>query len=292
MGQRLVERNVRVAVLHVLADHGEIDLCGRVGLGLDHGLPSRQVGGLGLGFEAQFLHHDLIEPLLVQQHGDFIDIPGIDGRDDRALLDVGEQGDLAPVLSGQRVMRTAKQDIRLDADAAQLLHRVLRRFGLDLAAATHHGHQRQVHEDGLTATEFDTDLTDRLEERQRLNVTDGAADLHHAHIRVPGAAHDARLDLIGDVRDHLHRGAEVIAATLLGNHALIDAPSREVAVTPSDRAHEALVVAEVEIRFRAIVGDEHFTMLERTHGARIHVDVRVELDHGDLQATCLEDRGQ
>src|SRR2546430_5636373 len=36
--------------------------------------------------------------------------------------------------------------------------------------------------------------------------------------------HDAlpiSLDLIGDVRDHLHRGAEVVAATLLGDDALV-----------------------------------------------------------------------
>ena len=31
-------------------------------------------------------------------------------------------------------------------------------------------------------------------------------------------AADARLDLVGDVRDHLHRGAEELAAPLLANH--------------------------------------------------------------------------
>ena len=55
------------------------------------------------------------------------------------------------------------------------------------------------------------------------------------------------------------------------------------------RAHEALVVAEVEVGFGAVVGDEHLAVLERAHGARIHVDVRIELDHGDLEPAGFED---
>jgi hypothetical protein len=54
-------------------------------------------------------------------------------------------------------------------------------------------------------------------------------------------------------------------------------------------AHEALVVAEVEVGLGAVVGDEHLAVLERAHGARIDVDVRIELDHGDLEAAGLED---
>ena len=48
---------------------------------------------------------------------------------------VGEQRDLAPLLLGQRMLAAAQQHVRLDADAAQLLHGVLRRLGLDLAGA-------------------------------------------------------------------------------------------------------------------------------------------------------------
>ena len=45
---------------------------------------------------------------------------------------------------------------------------------------------------------------------------------------------------------------------------------------------EALVVAEVEIGLRAIVGDENFAVLERAHGARIDVQIRIELLQRDL----------
>src|SRR2546430_7068055 len=107
--------------------------------------------------------------------------------------------------------------------------------------------------------------------------------------------HDAlpiSLDLIGDVRDHLHRGAEVVAATLLGDDALVDAPGGEIAVAAGRGAHETLVVPEVEIGLGAVLGNEHLAVLERAHGARVDVDVRIELDHPDLESPRLEDRAE
>src|SRR5260370_41024864 len=103
------------------------------------------------------------------------------------------------------MLAAAQQHVRLDADAAQLLHRVLRRLGLDLARAPHYRHQRQEHERAIVAAELDTQLADGLEERPRLAVTYGAADLDHAAIRAVAAQLDTALDLVGDVRVDLHR---------------------------------------------------------------------------------------
>ena len=211
-------------------------------------------------------------------------------REHRALLDVREQRDLAPLLGRQRVLAAAQQQVGLDADRAQFLDRVLRRLGLDLARGRDVRDQRQVHVQHVVAPEFDAELADRLEERQRLDVADRAADLDHADVGVAGAHADRVLDLVGDVRDDLHRRAEVVAAAFLGDHVLVDAAGREVAAAARGRAHEALVVAEVEVRLGAVVGDEHLAVLERAHRARIDVDVRVELDHRDLEAAGLEDR--
>jgi hypothetical protein len=145
-----------------------------------------------------------------------------------------------------------------------------------------------VQEHAIVAAELDAQLADGLEEGQRLDVTHRAADLHHADVGIAGAELDGALDLVGDVRDHLHGGAEIIAATLLGDHAFVDAAGREIAVPARGGAHEALVVAEVEVALGAVIGDEHLAVLERTHGARIHVDVRVELDHRDLETAAFE----
>src|SRR5205823_4094310 len=90
----------------------------------------------------------------------------------------------------------------------------------------------------------------------------------------------------------IYRGAEVVAATLLGDDALVDAPGGEIAVAAGRGAHETLVVPEVEIALGAVLGNEHLAVLERAHGARVDVDVRIELDHRDLESPGLEDRAE
>ena len=57
---------------------------------------------------------------------------------------------------------------------------------------------------------------------------------------------------------------------------------------------EALVVAEVEIGFRAVFGDKHFAVLKRAHRAGIDVQVRIALLKGDFETATFEettDRG-
>ena len=99
----------------------------------------------------------------------------------------------------------------------------------------------------VVAADVLPELTDRLEERQALDVADRAADLDQRDVDVAGAAADRILDLVGDVRNHLHRAAEVVAAALLLNHALVDLAGRPVRVAAGGRVGEALVVAEIQV---------------------------------------------
>ena len=95
---------------------------------------------------------------------------------------------------------------------------------------------------------------------------------------------DAPLDLVGDVRDHLHGLAEVVAAALGGEHRGVDRAGGGVRVAGEVLVDEPLVVPEVEVGLAAVVGDEHLAVLERVHRAGVDVDVRVELLHRDPQA--------
>ena len=189
VGQRLVQRDVAVLHLHVLADHGDVDLAVGVRLGGHDLLPLGEIGRRHI--EAQLVDDDFVEALLVQQHRDLVDVVGVDAGDDRALFDVGEQRDLAALFVGQRVLAAAQQHVGLDTDAAQFLHRMLRGLGLDLARAADDGHQRQVQEHAVVAAELDAELADGFEERQRLDVADRAADFHHADVGIAGAELDA-----------------------------------------------------------------------------------------------------
>jgi len=77
--------------------------------------------------------------------------------------------------------------------------------------------------DGVVARQIVLDLADRLEERQTLDIADGAADLAQHKVELIIAVEDEFLDGVGDMRDHLDRGAQIIAAPLLGQNVLIDA---------------------------------------------------------------------
>jgi hypothetical protein len=45
---------------------------------------------------------------------------------------------------------------------------------------------------------------------------------------------------------------------------------------------ETFVMADVEVGFGAVLGDEHLAVLERVHGAGVDVQVRVQLLHRHL----------
>ena len=82
--------------------------------------------------------------------------------------------------------------------------------------------------DRVMARQIVAQLADRLEERQALDVADGAADLAQHEIEAVIAVADEILDGVGDVRDDLDGGAEIIAAPLLGQDVLIDAAGGDV----------------------------------------------------------------
>ena len=126
-------------------------------------------------------------------------------------------------------------------------------------------------------------LAHRFEEGQRLDVTHGAANFDDGHVHCVGRAHasatpDEILNLVGHVRNHLHRFAEVIATAFFFEHALVDLAGGEVIGLAHARLDEALVVAQVQISLGAIVGDEDLAVLKRRHRAGIDVEVGIELD--------------
>ena len=142
--------------------------------------------------------------------------------------------------------------------------------------------------DGVFARQVVLDLADRLEERQALDIADGAADLaQHEIIRVI-AVEDEILDRIGDVRNHLDGGAEIVAAPLLGEDVLIDAAGGDVVGLGGGTAGEALVVTEIEIGLGAVIGHEHFAVLIRRHRSGIEIEIGVEFAQPNLVATRLQ----
>ena len=168
----------------------------------------------------------------------------------------------------EEAVGAAEQDVGLNSDAEQLLHRMLRGLGLQLAGGGDVRHQRDVDEQRVLAAQFLAHLADGFDERQRLDVAHRAADLDDGQVHILRDLLHRALDFVGDVRNDLHGLAEIVAAALFGDDGFVDAAGGPVIVAAQLGVGEALVVAEVEVGFGAIVGDEDFAVLERRHGAR------------------------
>ncbi len=125
--------------------------------------------------------------------------------------------------------------------------------------------------------EFQAHLANGFEERQRLNIAHCAADFHDHHIHAIRNFLDGGFDFVGNVRNHLHGFAEVIATAFLGKDGFVDAAGGPVVGARKVGVRKALVVAEVEVRLGAVFGDKHLAVLKGTHGARVHVQVGIAL---------------
>ena len=184
MLERLGDRQVRVGQLDVLAD--ETDLEGRLGCldPLDQCAPAVEVGGSVRVAESELAHDQPSQPRFLEEQRDLVDRLGGLGRDDGVGGDVGEEGDLLADLVTDRSIGAEDDDIGLDADAAQLLDRVLGGLRLELARGGQLGQERHVDIQHVGAADVLAHLADRLEERQALDVADGPADLDDDDIRV------------------------------------------------------------------------------------------------------------
>ena len=222
-----------------------------------------------------------------QRH--FVDGSHVFGGDDGFVLDVAEQRDLRLEFVREITVGAAEQNVRLNSDAQQFLDRVLGGLGLQLSGGGDVGHQRDVDEERVVAAQFLAHLADGFDKGQRLDVANGAADLDDRQVDILRDLLHRALDLVGDVRNHLHRLAEIVAATLLGDDGFVDAPGRPVIVAAELGVGEALVVSQVEVGFGAIVGDEDLAVLERRHGAGIDVEIRIELLQSHLEAAAFHE---
>ena len=212
-------------------------------------------------------------------------------------LHVGEQRNFFALFLGNETVSTAKQRIGLDTDLAQFLDGVLSGLGFEFAGGGNPGQIGQVHKSRLMRAELETELTRSFKERQRFDVTHRATDFNDGHIDGigrPFACTSANefLNFSCDVGDDLNRLAQIVTAPLFLEHTFVNLTGGEVVAFAHARFDETLVVPQIKVGFGTVVGDEHFAVLKRRHGAWVDVEIRVKLDEGDLEAARLEQRSK
>jgi len=94
------------------------------------------------------------------------------------------------------------------------------------------------------------------------------------------------------VRHHLNGRPEIVSATLLGQNVLVNASGGDVVRPGGGATGEALVVAEVEVGLRAVVGHEHLAMLVWRHRSGIKIEIGIELAQTYLVAARLQQRAE
>src|SRR5271169_6092417 len=147
-----------------------------------------------------------------------------------------------------------------------------------------------MHEEDALASKLVAELADRLEEGEALDVADRAADLAENEILIVEISLDELLDRVGDVGNDLYRRPEIFAAPFAADHRRVDPSGGDRIAAPCSDADIALVMAKIEIRLGAVVGDVDLAVLVGAHRAGIDIQIRVELAQPDPKSARLQQR--
>ncbi|GBD36450.1 hypothetical protein HRbin36_01575 [bacterium HR36] len=167
-----------------------------------------------------------------QTDGHFINAVGlVEFLNDRARFDIAKEGDFLLVFLGQSAFAAADQDIGLDTNFPQARHALLCWLGLEFPGSFEVRHQRQVDEETILFADLESKLPNGFEKRQAFDVAHRAANFGNHHIHL-GPAHGANrcLDFVRNVRDDLHRLAEIFPPAFFLDHRQVNPTGREVAI--------------------------------------------------------------
>ena len=132
-----------------------------------------------------------VAALAMEREGELVDHGDVGRCDDGCDGQIAEVRNLLFDREWNRLFGAADEDLRLNAEAEELLHGVLCRLGLELARCCDPRHERDVHADRVLRAEFVTELTHGFEEGKRLDVADRSTDLNDRDICARGHIDDA-----------------------------------------------------------------------------------------------------
>mmetsp|Transcript_33713 Transcript_33713/g.100481 ORF Transcript_33713/g.100481 Transcript_33713/m.100481 type:complete len:350 (-) Transcript_33713:100-1149(-) len=200
---------------------------------------------------------------------------------------------------------------------------MLRGLGLLFRGGAQYGDETDVHEAHVFVSDVFLKLTERFDEGHRFDVAQRAAQFDYAHFggkvvlplllstaaaaggagsaaRLPREGGDPRdgsprhpqhpfLYRVRHVRDDLHRLPQIFADPFPLDDLPVDLSRAQIGFPRQAHPQEALVVPQIQIGLAPVVQHEYLPVLERTHGPRVDVQVRVDLEGRDSQSHGAEE---
>ena len=90
------------------------------------------------------------------------------------------------------------------------------------------------------------------------------------------------------MRDYLDGFSQIVTATFLVDHALVNTAGCDIVGLCSLNAQETFVVSQVKIGFMAVYGHIAFSVLVRIQSSGVNVDVRIKFLDCYAVASCLQ----
>ena len=80
----------------------------------------------------------------------------------------------------------------------------------------------------------------------------------------------------------LNSAAQILTTALAAQNSFVHLASGKIIIARHARIEKTLVVTQIEIGFCTILSDKNLTVLKGTHGTRVNVEIRIELEQGDF----------
>ena len=238
----------------------------------------------------KLLHHDFVHLFIQQIQRNLIDGIGIDNLNHRFPIHIAEEGNLFLHFIGHPLFHTAGDNIRMNPQPLELIDAVLGGFGFRLTGSVEIRHKGAVDIKHVLGADFPFHLTDGFQKRLGFDITDGTADFGNDHIGVSffSRTQDAFFDFIGHMRNHLNGAAEIIAAAFFFQHGVINFAAGGITVFGKIDINKTFIVADIQVSFGAVIGNEHFAMLIRAHSAGVDIDIRVKFLADNFQSAVFQ----
>ncbi|MPM10225.1 hypothetical protein SDC9_56553 [bioreactor metagenome] len=137
-------------------------------------------------------------------------------------------------------------------------------------------------------------LADGLQERLGFDVAYRSADLGDYDVRFACTAQPVNIFLyfVGDMRDDLDGTAQEFSFPLPQEDRPVNLPGSDRGIDGEVFVGKPLVMAQIQVRFGSVVGDEDLSVLVGVHGARVYVQVGIKLLERYLIAPLLKKPSQ